>query len=282
MTLPLAVLNQTMNKITSVNENAGRTIWRHLLPLPAANRIALGNNLELGFRLIKRQAETERRETIRAIMLCRLLIEDIDAQRLRTQLNPLGQVALTNILTDRLTWIRSHAAPGQVQQGFDGPHANCYAYAANCLNPTNETGHDCRPGLVDPVADSKQYASDLIIGALGDGCLAVAGNYSIDNPPPVSPGYYTIALLNSGAGFHFIRRDPITRQWSWKDHGGTVKKSVMATPRLAGGFMQKMWLFVTDDMLPDLMADRYMPWAYANMQFRRFFEVPIAGIQVSR
>jgi len=84
-------------------------------------------------------------------------------------------------------------------------------------------------------------------------------------------------MLTSATGFHFLRRDELTRRWSWKDaNHGTVKLNVM-------DFAHDHYVYINDANLNDiLVANRgnYI-WAYNQMNFQGFFAVVNGGFAVA-
>ena len=161
-----------------------------------------------------------------------------------------------------------------------GVSANCYAYACDCPQPNvgNPPGRTAVPGIQanQPPVNNGNVAQ-LIAGVLADGggqvhqCVGTPANI------PVCPrGSYLIAMLTSGVGFHFIRRDELTNRWSWKDANlGTVKYNLLDMPN-------QRYVYVNDGNLNDLLVtnpNNYM-WMYNNMTFQAFFSVPNGGIVV--
>lgn len=168
------------------------------------------------------------------------------------------------------------------QEEYDwGARANCYAFACNSQNPNvGNPARTARPGVQGGAgAADNGNVLQLTAGVLADGgplVQVIAGNpAAIPNPPANS---YLIAMLCSATGFHFIRRDEVTRRWSWKDaNHGSVKLNVLHMP-------SDRYVYVNDGNLYDiLVANRgsYM-WMYNQMTFQGFFAVvnngfPVAG-----
>ena len=158
-----------------------------------------------------------------------------------------------------------------------GSHANCYAYAVNCKTPVNGNIGGATPGKQAAFA-GKTVPEGLVARVVADGAgsvLEVDGDPK--KPPPDIGGQYLIALLAHSSGFHFIRRDSTTGRWSWKDgNSGSVKFNVLDMP-------DNKFIYIHDEHLNDLLVARradFFPWAYANMNFVRYFRVANAGATV--
>ena len=163
-----------------------------------------------------------------------------------------------------------------------GMSANCYAYAFKCPTPLNGNQGGAMPGAAGAAAGRAVAAGATWIDkVLADGGGAVVQcNETPDNPPPVHPGTYIVALIGHVGGFHFLRRDDQgTGRWSWKDGNmGSVKYNVLDTAT-------SQFVYINSTNLNDLLVTRragFNPWAYANMNFMAFFRVPNGGMNVRR
>lgn len=158
-----------------------------------------------------------------------------------------------------------------------GVNANCYAYACDCANPAvGVPPRQARPGVAGGAAPlNNGNVVQLTAGLVADGAVAVAGNPGAIPAAPAN--HYLIAMLTSGVGFHFIRHDPVTDRWSWKDaNHGSVKLNVMDIPG-------NRFVYVNSGNLNDILVTNRgnYAWAYIGMNFQSFFAVPNAGLVVA-
>jgi hypothetical protein len=160
-----------------------------------------------------------------------------------------------------------------------GTHANCYAYAAGWDTPARGNIGGAVPGGASggPVlGGAPGYHQALVAAAVNDGLTAAAGAPA--NPPADLAGHYLVALIATATGFHWLRRDRLTRRWSWKNgNAGAVLFNVLHVA-------QDRYVYITDTNLDDLLTvnrNGYMPWTYSNTQFVSFFHVPNAGVTVA-
>lgn len=161
-----------------------------------------------------------------------------------------------------------------------GTHANCYAYACSCPNPQvgGVAARTSVPGTVGgAIVANNGNAGQLIAGMLADGGVLVqqlGGNPAA--LPVVPANSYLVAMLTNAGGFHFLRRDELTRRWSWKDgNHGSVKLNTLHHPT-------NHYVYINDGNLNDiLVANRghYM-WGYDRMTFDCFFAVSNNGFLV--
>lgn len=94
-------------------------------------------------------------------------------------------------------------------------------------------------------------------------------------PPDDVPNTYLVGMLHNGYGFHFIRRCPATRRWSWKQGAGdpAIYGTASGPARVA--------LPVTDANLWDVVnGARGFSWFYGGMSFDCFFRVAAAGVAI--
>ena len=162
-----------------------------------------------------------------------------------------------------------------------GENANCYAYAMSCPNATSaskKTGGTAIPGVATgkkatPMGDAAAYSKALITGVESDGG-EFAGADSSAIPAPKA-GSYLIAGFANGWGFHFTRRDPSSRQWSWLDgNESPVMTKVYDTK-------SKKEVTVTEALMKQIIdGGSPLSWRYDNMKFFGFFWVPSDGRQV--
>lgn len=167
-----------------------------------------------------------------------------------------------------------------------GKHANCYAYAMDCMEPDDGQKGGAKPGAfhddpAQPFGEKRirEYSEALIKGAVLDGATPVEG--SINAPPAPEEGSYLIALICNGTGFHWMRRDETTRTWSWKDgNGDTVKHNIYEMGE--GSFVPIQ--DGTEHTLATLLNGKektYVGWRYGHMRFVSFFRVPNDGCKVA-
>src|SRR6202042_1139435 len=107
-----------------------------------------------------------------------------------------------------------------------GEGANCYAYACNEDHPKNGVRGAAVPGgFADRGVYARQgdtvdtYADRLIDGVMMDAERnKVKALVSRDIKALADGGGgYIIPMVSNIFGFHFFRRDRVTRLWSWKD-----------------------------------------------------------------
>lgn len=108
-----------------------------------------------------------------------------------------------------------------------GNQANCYAYACNCKAPANGIYGAAVPGgyakkgvFVRPGETVAVYTERLIQGVLLDAAKNSLRHAVVSTQIGVLPDAgsgYIIGMVANNAGFHFFRRDRVTRLWSWKD-----------------------------------------------------------------
>lgn len=165
-----------------------------------------------------------------------------------------------------------------------GTNANCYAYAMNCKAPTSmsgKTGGTAIPGLKTgkPAhatgGDHKAYMKALAAGVVADGAELAAGKVA-DRPEPRS-GHYLIAGIAKSDGFHFVRRDPSSREWSWLDGNfSPVENQVY-------DLTNKKQIKVNEAIMLQLLdgTTSSLFWKFAGMEFFGYFWVPNVGRPVS-
>lgn len=160
-----------------------------------------------------------------------------------------------------------------------GNSANCYAYAADCQNPANAHMGGAVPGAQAAAGGAVLPAGNAARVLLDGGAAVTQVGVNVNAIPVVAANHYLICLLESAAGFHFMRRDSFTGRWSWKDgNAGTVKYNVYHQPT-------DRYVYISDGNFADLVANNpgnYAPWAYAAMNFTAFFQVPNGGFLVRR
>ena len=156
-----------------------------------------------------------------------------------------------------------------------GTNANCYAYAVNHPTPLNAVagavpgGASGSPALLSETGD---YPRQLVFAARADGLISAEG--SPGSPPDDIPGYYLTALIANNAGFHWLRREPSTRFWSWKDgNSGAVRLNVF-------NVREDRFVYIDDTNLAELLVNggNFAPWFYSQMHFVSFFRVPASGV----
>ncbi|MFL6632563.1 MAG: hypothetical protein ACJ8HJ_09660 [Massilia sp.] len=161
-----------------------------------------------------------------------------------------------------------------------GANANCYAFACNSAAPA--VGHPprtARPGVAggQPVQNNGNVVQ-LVAGVLADGGHLVQRLGGDPSALPIVPANsYLVAMLTNAGGFHFMKRDELTRRWSWKDaNHGSVKLNVMHFPT-------DHYVYVNDANLNDILVTHrgnYV-WAYNQMTFQTFFAVVNGGFPVA-
>ncbi len=99
--------------------------------------------------------------------------------------------------------------------GWEGPGANCYAWAANCPNPRKGKPEPGR-GLKSLKISSKYVDEALIEGVVADGMTLVSRAEM--NPPDFDTGTYAVALYvnRTRSDFHWYRRENSTGFWTHK------------------------------------------------------------------
>src|ERR1700689_3449945 len=107
-----------------------------------------------------------------------------------------------------------------------GEAANCYAYACDDKHPQFGTAGGAVPGAYAGQGVSRlrndtpeTYADRMVEGVRLDGDrnnVVVTVGRDIHALPDCEGGYI-IAMASNIYGFHFFRRDRVTRLWSWKD-----------------------------------------------------------------
>jgi hypothetical protein len=158
-----------------------------------------------------------------------------------------------------------------------GTDANCYAYAMNCPAPVNGRNGGAWPGSQAAFAGRAPGATwaTKVVADGGGSVVQLAGTSLA--PPADIGGNYVVAMLAHPNGFHFIRRDPGTGRWSWKDGNmGSIKYNVLDVTR-------NMYVYINDGNLNDLLVARpadFNPWGYSNMALVSFFRVPTGGSTV--
>ncbi|MDH5484677.1 MAG: hypothetical protein OEY43_05505 [Gammaproteobacteria bacterium] len=97
------------------------------------------------------------------------------------------------------------------------PLANCYAYAANCLQPAGNNraipGRQSGHGVTPPY-----NAATLTQACINDGCQAVAAGNTFNVPPAAPANHHLIAVMiaANGTDYHFYRQGPLTAAWTHK------------------------------------------------------------------
>lgn len=159
-----------------------------------------------------------------------------------------------------------------------GENANCYAYAVSCLTPQNGIG-GAVPGAASGAAAQNSangnYRQELAEAAARDGLILADG--VPDDPPTDIRNHYLVALIANDMGFHWLRRDPTTLRWSWKDgNAGPVQLNVFSVAR-------SRYVHIENRDLNDLLGNPmgFAPWVYGSMRFVAFFHVPMDGLSVA-
>ncbi len=176
---------------------------------------------------------------------------------------------------------------------------NCYAYAMKCAMPGagqtpvpgRAAGAPVLPYIQPPWPHRPAYWSALIDGVLADG---LAGNRRVlalsrplgtalpqpDNPPVhlCSNQHYLVAMVVKSDGFHFLRRDSLSGQWSHKN--GAQDAPVETYASLADSGRPEP---LDDYVVVDLMRTgqgRYRS-SFPNFAFAGYLLVPDAGLTVA-
>lgn len=164
-----------------------------------------------------------------------------------------------------------------------GDHANCYAYAAKCDNPTFIGGKPS--GAIPGLAKGKgaksngnlaDYVKALTAGVEADGG-SFAGDDASEIPEPTE-GKYLIAGLANQYGFHFVRRDPASREWSWVDGNHSPVKNQLIDVK------SEKPVKATEALMKQVFAGNAtgkLTWFYSGMSFYGYFWIPAAGLKVS-
>jgi hypothetical protein len=120
-----------------------------------------------------------------------------------------------------------------------GTNANCYAYACNCKTPANGVYGAAIPGAFagDRVTRKQNETDDDYYARLVGGIMLDAAKNDVDNCKvswnilslPDAGAGYIIAMIAKKDGFHFFRRDRITKNWTSKDgNGGEVEGKIFS------------------------------------------------------
>lgn len=167
--------------------------------------------------------------------------------------------------------------------GHWGDHANCYAYAAKCDKPTFKSGKPS--GAVPGEQSGKRAASKGILAdyvkALIAGVEADGGSFAGDDPkeiPEPTEGKYLIAGLANPYGFHFVRRDPASRDWSWVDGNHSPVKNQLTDLR------SEKPVKATEALMKQVFAGTAtgsLTWFYGSMGFFGYFWIPSTGLKVA-
>ena len=164
-----------------------------------------------------------------------------------------------------------------------GDHANCYAYAVKCPNPTFKSG---KPSGAIPgqqggnPAKSKGVAADYM-KALRTGVEEDGGSFAGDDAeavPEPTEGKYLIAGLANAYGFHFVRRDPASREWSWVDGNHSPVKNQLTDLRTSKPVK------ATEALMKQVLAGTAtgnLTWFYGGMTFFGYFWIPNVGLKVA-
>lgn len=165
-----------------------------------------------------------------------------------------------------------------------GTNANCYAYAMNCAAPKSKTGKSGGTAVPGQQAGKPAYASGgtlaaykkaLKQGVVDDGAEFV-GDTVADLPAPKS-GFYLIAGMAKSDGFHFVRRDPSSRKWSWLDgNHSPIENEVYH-------LSEKKSVQVNEVTMSQLLAGKSsnLFWKFNGMEFFGYFWVPNSGLPVA-
>ena len=176
---------------------------------------------------------------------------------------------------------------------------NCYAYAMKCAMPGGgqtpvpgrAAGAPVMPYTNPPWPSRLAYWDALIGGIVADGhacnrpvqVLSRPGALALpqpDNPPVHLCGNqsYLVAMMVKSDGFHFLRRDSLSGQWTHKN--GAQDSPIETYASLAeGGRPEPLDDFVTVDLMRTGQG-RYRS-SFNNFAFAGYLLVPDAGLTVA-
>ena len=203
-------------------------------------------------------------------------------------------------VTDLAAWLLAEEeATMPVAEGNGAGLVNGYAYAMKCTLPGG--GQSPLPGRAagapvlaypqPPWPDRPAYWAALMDGVLADGAacgrpVAVVSRPlgatlpQPDNPPVhrCTAHHYLVAMVVKTDGFHCLRRDSLTGQWSHKN--GAQDAPVETYASLAEGGRPEP---LDDSVVIDLLRTgqgRYRS-SFANFAFAGYLLVPDAGLVVA-
>ena len=203
-------------------------------------------------------------------------------------------------VTDLAAWLLAEEeATMPAAEGNWPGLVNCYAYAMKCALPGGgqtpvpgrAAGAAVMPYTQPPWPDRPAYWSALIDGVVADGLACVRPVVVVSRPvgaalpqpdnPPVhrcTAQQYLVAMVVKSDGFHFLRRDSLTGQWSHKN--GAQDSPVETFASLADSGRPEP---LDDAVVVDLMRTgqgRYRS-SFPNFAFAGYLLVPEAGLTVA-
>ncbi|MBS1829969.1 MAG: hypothetical protein JST93_32015 [Acidobacteria bacterium] len=159
------------------------------------------------------------------------------------------------------------------EAGWGAAH-NCYAYAMKCQNGGL---NNARPGRLDnnPRAQkTDDFAQGVVDDAYHQGAMVYILRRQIPRPIPApSHGGYLVAMISMTMGYHFLRRDEVTRLWSHKNGSINDVETFYYNPN-----DHNVRDPIDDAGLLKIVTDRGIN---GSMDFDAFLEVPPGGITVA-
>lgn len=165
-----------------------------------------------------------------------------------------------------------------------GTNANCYAYAMNCCAPKSKSGKSGGTAVPGQQAGKpanasggtlEAYKQALRQGVVDDG--AELASDDVDQLPKPKSGSYLIAGMAKSDGFHFVRRDPSSREWSWLDGNySPVENQVYH-------LSEEKKIKVNEEIMIQLLkgSSSNLFWKFKGMEFFGYFWVPNSGLPVA-
>ena len=280
-------MNQIIATITKANAAMGGQVQTFYDGLDQEGKPVFSKLFSLGYRGIgkKKDEKTRQRKFVRALACLRFLTRDEMASEIINEIKTLSEVSLQMLLSLECQDLVNRASSVQITTHAANNTVNCYAWACRCLHPTIRTpGGQAVPGKINNTPHPELVGSPelYVWGAMDDGLTLVTR--SLKPVPYHGDDNNLVALMASGYGFHWLRREN-DGTWSWKDGNiNPVSYNAMLLATKDRQIAARMFMKIRDQDLKYLigpLAERKYAFGYNQLKFMAYFHVPNGGINVA-